>query len=102
MTLNIVLPEDNPKYKITSDENNIIVYELVTVDPTKSTKWKEGDSAELKYEWRNPRFFPNVESALHKTAERWLRSSNAESLEELRKEIRLIRRSVSDSYSLSE
>ena len=100
MSLNI--PIFDGAYRITPDEHNVIVHQRITVDPTKSPKWKPGDSTEKRIEYANPRFYPTVDVALQKTAELKVRTTEAEELKALAHEIRQIRREIRRVLAIDE
>lgn len=98
MSLNIKV--FNGDYKITSDSYNVIVNKLISIDLTKSPKREEGDSKELRYEYREITYQPKVDSALKSLAEHKIRQSGAETLGDLRHEIQQIYRDISANYNV--
>lgn len=88
------------KYRITSDEFNVMIHERVIVDPTKSPNWErrkaEGASPNKRIEWRVVSYHASVEQALQKLAELKIRESDATTLTELLHDIKRIRREISD------
>jgi len=99
MTLNI---EVGANHRLTSDAYNVIIQQKAYADPTASAKWKEGDSTELIEEWHSLSWHATVDKALAALLERRVRESNAESLKDLRSDIRCLRRELSVLYSLDE
>lgn len=97
MALNIEVTED---YRITSDNMNIIVNERYLADPTKAPNWKkreaEGASPEPVEKWREISYHSTVESAMNKIVDKTILDSDAQTISELLREIREIRREISD------
>lgn len=93
MTLNI---EISDKYRIKSDEHQIIVQRKHTVDPTLSPAFDpKKHSAEKRTEWRDWKWCAKPEQALELIARQRIFESDATSLGELRNEIALFRREIS-------
>ena len=99
MTLDI---EVGANHRLTSDAFNVIIQQKGYVDPKSSARWMDGDPTELVEEWRALSWHATVDQALAALLERRVRESNAESLEDLRSEIRGLRRELSVLYSLDE
>ena len=92
MTLNI---EISDKYRITSDEMQIVIQRKHTVDPTKAPGFNpEIHSADLRTEWRNWKYCGKVEVALDIILGQEIRESDATSLKQLRDEISAFRREI--------
>src|SRR5690625_3158643 len=95
MALNIKVGNE---YKITSDDMNVILNRKHIVDPTKSPNWKrrkaEGASPDKRIEWREIGYFGTVEAALDRVVRQGVLESEAESISELTKEMRAIRREI--------
>lgn len=92
MTLSI---EVSGKYRITSDEMQIVIQRKHTVDPTKSPNFNsETMSAELRTEWRNWKYCGKVEVALDIIRCQNVLESDATSLKELRNEIVEFKREI--------
>lgn len=99
MTLNI---EVGANHRLTSDAFNVIIQQKGCIDPKASAKWEVGDSTELIEEWRSLSWHATVDKALAALLERRVRESNAESLKDLRSEIRCLRSEMSGLYGLEE
>jgi len=94
MSLNI---EISDKYRIKSDEHQIIVQRKHTVDPTLSPAFDpKKHSAEKRTEWRDWKWCAKPEQALELIARQRIFESDAQTLGELRNEIALFRREISD------
>ena len=92
MTLNI---EISDKYRITSDELQIIIQRKHTVDPTKSPTFDPKTmSAELRTEWRPWKYCGKVAQAIEVIARQNVLESDATTLKELRDEISAFRREI--------
>ena len=92
MTLNI---EVSGKYRITSDEMQIVIQRKHTVDPTKAPGFNpEIHSSELRTEWRNWKYCGKVEVAIELIARQNVLESDATSLKELRNEIVEFKREI--------
>jgi len=92
MTLSI---EVSGKYRITSDEMQIVIQRKHTVDPTKSPNFNaETMSAELRTEWRNWKYCGKVTRALDIIAEQDVLDSDATELKLLRNEIVEFKREI--------
>ncbi len=92
MTLSI---EVSGKYRITSDEMQIVIQRKHTVDPTKSPNYDaETMSAELRTEWRNWKYCGKVSQAIELIARQNVLESDATSLKQLRDEISAFRREI--------
>mgnify|MGYP003465025400 CR=1 FL=1 len=92
MTLNI---EVSGKYRITSDEMQIVIQRKHTVDPTKSPNFNaETMSADLRTEWRNWKYCGKVARAIELIARQNVFESDATSLKELCDEIVEFKREI--------
>lgn len=92
------------KFRITSNEHNILVHRKSIVDPTKAPNWPEakakGASPDKRVEWTNTRYYGTVEQALMSIAEERIKDSDATTIDELLHEIKGIRREISDVLSV--
>lgn len=99
MNIEVILGKQT--YRITApDSAAVIVERQVTVDPTKSPAFDPAKhSAELRQEYREPKYYSTVEAALKSLLDRVARHSEAETLSELLLELhdykRVIRRLMS-------
>ena len=92
MTLNI---EISDKYRITSDEMQIVIQRKHTVDPTKAPGFNpEIHSSELRTEWRNWKYCGKVQQAIEVILRQQVFESDAISLKELHDEISSFRREI--------
>lgn len=92
MTLSI---EISGKYRITSDEHQIVIQRKHTVDPTKSPAYNPATmSADIREEWRNWKYCGKVTQALDIIALQNVFESDATSLAELRNEIAAFKREI--------
>ena len=92
MTLSI---EISDKYRITSDEMQIVIQRKHTVDPTKAPGFNpETHSAELRTEWRNWKYCGRIEVALDIIARQNVLESDATELKLLRNEIVEFKREI--------
>ncbi|MFJ7665302.1 hypothetical protein ACIQXW_23370 [Lysinibacillus sp. NPDC097162] len=93
MSLNI---EISDKYRIKSDDYQIIVQRKHTVDPTLSPAFDpKKHSAEKRIEWRDWKWCAKPEQALEIIARQRIFESDAQTLGELRNEIALFKREIS-------
>lgn len=92
MSLNI---EISDKYRITSDNTQIIVQRKHLVDPTLSPAYDaDKHSSETREEWRNWKYCGKVTQAIEIIAKQNVLESDATSLEQLRNEIASFRREI--------
>jgi len=92
MSLNIKISD---KYRITSDNTQIIVQRKHLVDPTLSPAYDvDKHSSETREEWRNWKYCGKVTQAIEIIARQNVFESDATSLEQLRNEIALFRREI--------
>lgn len=92
MTLNI---EISDKYRITSDEMQIVIQRKHTVDPTKAPGFDaEKHSATLREEWRTWKYCGKVTQALDIIARQRILESDATELSQLRDEITVFKREI--------
>lgn len=92
MTLNI---EISGKYRITSDEMQIVIQRKHTVDPTKAPGFDaEKHSSALREEWRTWKYCGKVEHVLDIIARQRILESDATELAQLRNEIASFRREI--------
>lgn len=92
MTLNI---EISGKYRITSDEMQIVIQRKHTVDPTKAPGFDaEKHSSTLREEWRTWKYCGKVEHALDIIARQNVLESDATELAQLRDEITSFKREI--------
>ncbi|WP_078548693.1 hypothetical protein [Litchfieldia alkalitelluris] len=91
MALDIVINND---YKITSDSLNVIINRSITIDPTKSPRWKEGMATEIREEWREVAYFPNIIQAADWLMNQHIRDSRANTLLDLVDEIKRFEREI--------
>lgn len=92
MTLNI---EISDKYRITSDEMQIIVQRKHTVDPTKAPNFDATKhSSALREEWRNWKYCGKVSQAIEVIVNQNVLESDATTLEQLRSEIASFKREI--------
>lgn len=97
--MNIVFSE---KYKLTSDELNIMVHKKKVIDPTKSPNWAklqaEGADPTPRQEWSDPiSYHGTIEQAVNSIINREIRLSDAESLRELISDISEIKMAVKEA-----
>lgn len=92
MALNI---EIGDKYRITSDEHQIIIQRKHTVDPTKSPAFNPNTmSAEKRTEWRDWKWCSDVPHAIDVIRKQNVFESDATTLDQLRYEITAFRREI--------
>lgn len=92
MTLNI---EVSGKYRITSDDMQIIVQRKHTVNPTLSPAFDATKhSSALREEWRNWKYCGKVSQAIEVIARQNVFESDATSLEQLYNEISAFTREI--------
>lgn len=91
MSLNI---EISDKYRITSDNTQIIIQRKHIVDPTLSPNFKPGRDATKRIEWRDWKWCSDVTHAIDVIRRQNIFESDATSLEQLRNEIALFRRKI--------
>ncbi|BAK15837.1 hypothetical protein SSIL_1414 [Solibacillus silvestris StLB046] len=82
--LNIQVTDD---YKLTSDGMQIIVQKRHIIDPTKSPKFKEGQSTEKYEDFRTWKYCGKVEQAIELIIQQKIFESDAANLKELKREI---------------
>lgn len=88
--------EISGKYRITSDDMQIIIKRKYTVDPTKSPNFNaEKHSAEIREEWRDWKWCGKVSQAIEIILGQNIRESDARALRTLRNEISSFRREIS-------
>lgn len=92
MTLSI---EISGKYRITSDEHQIVIQRKHTVDPTKAPLFNPATmSGKIREEWRNWKFCGKVPQALEIIAQQNVFESDATNLRQLRDEITAFNREI--------
>lgn len=91
-------------YRITSNGICFILNERRFVDPTKSPHWKrlkeKGGSSEIKEEWFEEGSFGTIEGATKHIINRKTLLSNAQSVQELLEEIRLIKAEIDKVFEV--
>lgn len=84
--------EINDKYRIKSDDRNVVVERKHITDPTKAPNWKqresEGADPTPKTVWREVSYHATVPQAIQSLGEQTVRDSDATTLRELLDEIR--------------
>lgn len=92
MTLNIEIAD---KYRITSDEMQIVIQRKHTVNPTLSPAFDATKhSSALREEWRNWKYCGKVSQAIELIARQNVLESDATTLEQLRSEIASFKREI--------
>lgn len=91
MTLNI---EISDKYRITSDNTQVIVQRKHIVDPTLSPNFKPGMDATKRTEWRDWKWCSDVTHEIDVIRRQNVFESDATSLEQLCNEITAIKREI--------
>ena len=87
--------EISGKYRITSDEMQIIVQRKHTVNPTLSPAFDATKhSSEIREEWRNWKYCGKVSQAIELIARQNVLESDATTLEQLRIEIASFKREI--------
>lgn len=91
-------------FRIVSSEMNVTVYRKNIVDPTKSPNWEErkaeGASSEKRVEWARSSYYGTVDKAFKAIADQRVLEVEASTVEELLREIKRIRREISDALSV--
>ena len=82
----------NGKYRLKSDDRNVVVERKHVTDPTKAPNWKqreaEGADPTPKVAWREVSYHATVPQAIQWLGEQAVRDSDAGTLQELLEEIR--------------
>ena len=94
--LNIQVTDD---YKLTSDGMQIIIQKRHIVDPTKSPKFKEGQSTEKYEDFRTWKYCGKIEQAIDLILRQQILESDAKDLKELKHEVISFRQRIEAALS---
>ncbi len=91
-------------YCITSNGTCFTLHERRFVDPTKSPHWKrlkeKGESPEIKEDWFEEGSFGTIEGATKHIIKRKTLLSNAQSVQELLEEVRLLKAEIDRAFEV--